>query len=92
VVTILALTETIPMENSVIEGQIISPAINDSTIEINESVKAPVEVVKEDVNKTVVAHHSRHDAPAQADVNKKSYTSIVSYYVPSLPLLLHLMS
>jgi hypothetical protein len=72
--------------------QIISPAINDSTIEINESVKAPVEVVKEDVNKTVVAHHSRHDAPAQADVNKKSYTSIMSYYVPSLPLLLHLMS
>jgi hypothetical protein len=92
VVTFLALTETTPMENTVTEGQIISPAINDSTIEINESVKPPMEVGNKDVNKTVVAHHSHHAAPAQTYVNKKSYASIVIYYVPSLPLLLHLMS
>jgi hypothetical protein len=92
VVTFLALTETTPVENSVTEGQIISPTINDSTVEINESVKPPVQVVKEDVNKTVVAHHPPHATPAWTNVNKKSYASIVSYYAPSLPLLLHLMS
>jgi hypothetical protein len=92
VVIFFALTETSPVENSVTEGQIISPAINDSTIEINKSVKPHVEVVKEDVNKTVVTHHPPHAAPTQTDVNKKSYASIMSYYVPSLPLLLHLMS
>jgi hypothetical protein len=43
VVTFFALTETTPMENSVTAGQIISPAINDSTIEINESIKPLVE-------------------------------------------------
>jgi hypothetical protein len=92
VVIFFALTETSPVENSVTEGQIISPAINDSTIEINKSVKPHVEVVKEDVNKTVVTHHPPHAAPTQTYVNKKSYASIMSYYVPSLPLLLHLMS
>jgi hypothetical protein len=44
-----------------------------------------VEVVKEDVNKTVVAHHPPHAAPPQTYVNKKSYGPIASYYVPSLP-------
>jgi hypothetical protein len=91
-VIFLTLTKTTLVENSITEGQIISPAINDSTIEINESIKPPVEVVKEDVNKTVVAHHLPHAAPAQTNINKKSYASIVSYYVPSIPLPLHLMS
>jgi Holliday junction resolvase len=60
------------VKNSVTEGQIISPTINNSTIEIKKSVKTPVKVVKEDVNKTVVY------------VTKKSYTSIVSELLCSL--------
>jgi hypothetical protein len=71
-------------------GALISPAVNDSTIEINESVKPLVEVAKEDMNKTVVAHHPH--APAQTYIAKKYYAAIVSYYVLSFPLLLHLLS
>jgi hypothetical protein len=94
-VTFLALTETtpvdeslvsdhVPVKNSVTEGQIISLTINNSTIKIKESVKTPVKVVKEDVNKTVVAHHAPHASPAQTYVTKKSYASIVSELLCSL--------
>jgi hypothetical protein len=103
VVTFLALTETTPVdeslisyhvevENSATEEEIVNPAVNNSIAESNEPVSPPVQVAKEDVNKAVVAHHPLPAAPTQTDVTKKSYASIVIYYPPSFPLLLHLMS
>jgi hypothetical protein len=103
VVTFLALTETTPVdeslisdhvaaENSVTEREIVNPVVNNSTAESNEPVSPPVQETKEDVNKVVAAHHPPPAAPTQTDVTKKSYASIVSYYPLSFPLLLHLMS
>lgn len=94
VVTFLALTETTPVdeslisdhvavENSVADGQIISPAVNDSTVENNASVNPPVQAAKEDANKALVAHHPAPAVPTQTDVTKKSYASIVSYFMLS---------
>ncbi|KAK3163052.1 hypothetical protein QOZ80_1BG0096960 [Eleusine coracana subsp. coracana] len=71
------ISDHVAVGNSATEEQNSNPAVNDSTVENNASVKPPLQVAKEDANMALVAHHPPPAAPTQTDVTKKSYASIV---------------
>ncbi|TVU46559.1 hypothetical protein EJB05_06100, partial [Eragrostis curvula] len=69
-------SDHVTVESNVEERQVINPSVNGSAVEYNVTTEPPVQVVKEDPKRAPVAA-PRPPAPAQRDVTKKSYASIV---------------
>jgi hypothetical protein len=71
------ISEPVAVENNVAEGEVTNSTVDGTSIENNATaaVEPPVQMTKEEPRKISVA---APPPPAQKDVTKKSYASIVS--------------